>query len=189
MCRQEYQVIQVGTDRELNLGQHTTEEQEQVAESSSGRSSLSAAAAFQSTMVILPAQAGSSPHANLSQYSYWAAKLPSGQLSIIPDTGAFGSATGSDLAREIALCAKLNGANVTQTKMDKPFTIGGVGHGTQTCNYRLNVDLAVPHCDGTASYRNWKPPIVEGTGSGLPGLLGLDSLEENRAIIDTGNKR
>ena len=36
---------------------------------------------------------------------------------------------------------------------------------------------------------NLKPPIVVGTGEGLPGLLGLDSLEQNRAMLDVGGKK
>ena len=35
----------------------------------------------------------------------------------------------------------------------------------------------------------WTSPIVEGNGEHLPGLLGMDSLECNRAIIDAGNGR
>ena len=36
---------------------------------------------------------------------------------------------------------------------------------------------------------NWTPPIIEGTGEGLPGLLGLNNLEENRAILDIGSRK
>ena len=93
------------------------------------------------------------------------------------------------MARELATDAIANGATVTTEKLDKPFVIGGVGNGTQSCHFRLNIDLAVPTTNGSATTFNWKPPIVEGTGSGLPGLLGLNSLEENRAIIDVGNKK
>ena len=143
--------------------------------------------AFQ-TMVILPAELSHSQSPGTRQ-TYWKATLPDGKLSIIPDTGAFGSVTGSDLARQLAICAKENGAEVTTDKLDKPFIVGGVGCGTQTCNYRLNINLAVPRTDGTATIMKWRPPIVEGGGAHLPGLLGLDSLEENRAILDVGNKK
>ena len=68
--------------------------------------------------------------------------------------------------------------------------IGGVGQGTQTCQYALKTTLAVEHLgDGAAHLHEWTAPIVEGDGEHLPGLLGMDSLEANRAIIDAGNGR
>ena len=139
----------------------------------------------------MPASLGHASHSTSAavRATFWKAALPNGELCIIPDSAAFGSVTGSDVAREIAKSAKEAGFHVSQEKLDKPFVIGGVANGTQTCNYRLNADLGVPLTDGTAATMNWKPPIVEGSGSGLPGLLGLDSMEENRAILDIGNKK
>ena len=68
--------------------------------------------------------------------------------------------------------------------------IGGVGQGRETCNYALKMNLAVEHIgDGTAHLHEWTAPIVEGSGEHLPSLLGMDSLEANRAIIDTGTGR
>ncbi len=74
--------------------------------------------------------------------------------------------------------SKEHGAKVYTEKLDKPFVIGGVGNGTQTCHFRPNIDLAVPETNGSATTMNWTPPIVEGTGEGLPGLLGLNSFSE-----------
>ena len=56
--------------------------------------------------------------------------------------------------------------------------IGGVGHGTQTCDYALKATLAIEHTgDGAAHLHEWTAPIVEKEGERLPGLLGMDSLE------------
>jgi len=92
------------------------------------------------------------------------------------------------LARAVATAAKANGARVSQETLTTPVIVGGVGNGTQTCKYALDVDLAVPTDDGsTATPYRWRAPIVE--DSNLLGLLGLDSLRRERAIIDVGNKR
>ena len=48
--------------------------------------------------------------------------------------------------------------------------------------------MAVPDADGQASRAKFTAPIVSGPGKDLPGLLGLRSLEGQRAIIDTGNR-
>ena len=48
--------------------------------------------------------------------------------------------------------------------------------------------MAVPDADGQASRAKFTAPIVSGPGKDLPGLLGLRSLEGQRAIIDTGSR-
>ena len=108
---------------------------------------------------------------------------------MILDTGAFTSIIGALLARALARIAVENGVPVEQVKLDKPMTIGGAGKGTETCNYALKTTLAVEHSDGAAYLHEWEAPTVEGNGEHLPGLLGMDSLEKNKAIIDAGNGR
>jgi hypothetical protein len=65
-----------------------------------------------------------------------------------------------------------------------PLTIQGVGNGTQACNWKMTVPIAVPNRDGTAGLHTITTPIVEGSGECLPGLLELRSLEEAQAILD-----
>ena len=72
---------------------------------------------------------------------------------------------------------------------DEPIeemTLSGVGNGVQKCRFRLSCPIAVPSRGGTTHLHNLSVPMVEGPeGSKLPGLLGLQSLEMNGAIIDT----
>ena len=61
--------------------------------------------------------------------------------------------------------------------------VAGVGNGSQQCNYKINLPIAIPTSEGTQLH-SITSPIVEGTGANLPGLLGLDSLRANRAMLD-----
>ena len=137
----------------------------------------------------MPSEAG--PHTTdpAVRATLWKATLPNGEQTIIPDTGAFESVTGAKLARVLTKDAVQHGARACIEKSEKPFTIGGVGEGTQSCHSRLNIDLAVPTTSGSSSSMNWTHPIVEGAGEGMRGLLGLNDLEKNRAILDIGGKR
>ena len=67
--------------------------------------------------------------------------------------------------------------------------VAGVGNGVQTCNWELVIETAVPIENGPPELLTWTAPIVEGLGEDLPGLLGMDSLKLNRAIIDIEGKR
>ena len=76
------------------------------------------------------------------------------------------------LARKLAKRALAAGHHPAQNKMET-LHVQGAGNGHQNCNYKLNCPIAIPHSDGTARLHKISTPIVEGTGSELPGLLGL----------------
>ena len=69
----------------------------------------------------------------------------------------------------------------------KTMHIQGVGNGTQQCNFKMKCPVAIPHSDGITYQHTISTPIVEGSGENLPCLLGLQSLENDRAILDCGN--
>ena len=115
-------------------------------------------------------------------------QLPDGRLSIIVDPGAWTNLMGANLARALAQRAISAGHRPQQVKMDT-LNVQGVGNGQQSCNFKLQCPIAVPHTDGKAHLHKISTPIVEGTGADLPGLLGLRSLETDRAILDTGNRK
>ena len=187
MCRDECVINRVERYSEISIRDNRVFG-DTISHNSSATSFTSVTISAQQ-FVIGPAELGHSHSEPAVRATFWKATLPNGDKTIIPDTGAFGSVTGAILARELAIEAKKHGANVSTEKLDTPFVIGGVGNGTQTCHYQLNIDLAVPETNGSATTMTWKPPIVGGSGEGLPGLLGLNSLEENRAILDVGNQQ
>ena len=51
----------------------------------------------------------------------------------------------------------------------------------------MNCTLGVPHCDRASHHHTWQAEMVEGPGTDLPGLLGLDSLETINAILVIGD--
>ena len=103
---------------------------------------------------------------------------------MIVDIGAWTNLMGANLARQLAQRAIDCGYKPRQTRIERPLSIQGVGSGSQQCRWEMNCPIAVPHGD-RALLHSITAPIVEGTGENLPGLLGLRSLERERAIVDT----
>jgi len=114
-------------------------------------------------------------------------QLPDGRLSFIVDPGAWTNLVGANMARKLTQRALQAGHKPQQVPMER-LNVQGVGNGSQHCNFKLQCPIAVPHADGASHLHKISTPIVEGTGADLPGLLGLRSLETDRAILDTGNK-
>ena len=135
------------------------------------------------------------PQSSASAFPWWPltqayhgmTQLPDGRLSIIVDPGAWTNLIGAKLARQLVQRALKHGHKPQQVPMER-LNVQGVGNGSQACNFKLQCPIAVPHDDGNAHLHKISAPIVEGTGSDLPGLLGLRSLETDRAILDTGNR-
>ena len=123
-------------------------------------------------MVILLAELGHSQTVPSTMPTYWKAALPNGEKTIIPDTGAFGSVTGADLARELAIEAKEHAAKVTTEKLDKQFVIRGVGNGTQSCHFRLNIDLSVPKQMDPLQHSRGNLPLPKEPGQDYPDSTG-----------------
>ena len=117
-----------------------------------------------------------------------ATSLRSGALSMIVDPGARTNLLGSEIARRLVKRALETGHRPEQGKLKNPLTIQGVGNGCQECKWEINCPIAVPLRGGSAKLHNLRSPIVDGTGSHLPGLLGLETLEAQGAILDMGRK-
>ena len=115
-------------------------------------------------------------------------QLPDGRLSMIVDPGAWTNLMGAKMARLLTQRALKNGLRPDQLPMDR-LNVQGVGNGSQCGNFKISCPTAIPHADGKAHMHKITAPIVEGTGQDLPGLLGLRSLETDRAILDTGNRK
>ena len=118
-----------------------------------------------------------------------ATQLPDGRLSLIVDPGAWTNLMGSTLARKLATKATANGHKPTQAKLDDPLKIRGVGNGSQACIWKMVCPIATPLLEGASVVNNFITPIVEGSGSELPGLFGLRSMETHRALLDTHNRQ
>ena len=92
------------------------------------------------------------------------------------------------LAKRIAQACLRAGLTPTETKRPTPLVVAGVGNGTQQADYDVTFPLALTDRDADTSLHNITAPVVDGAGAHLPGLLGLNSLERNRAILDCGRR-
>ena len=115
-------------------------------------------------------------------------QLPNGRLSIIIDPGAWTNLCGLKFARELTKRASEHDHKVVQKRMTRPLDVQGVGNGSQRCEWEISCPIAVPSDEGTSRIHKITAPIVQGTGADLPGLLGLRSLEHERALLDCGNR-
>ena len=73
----------------------------------------------------------------------------------------------------------------TQSRLATPLSIQGVGNGSQSCVWKASIPIAVPGDDQQATLHTFEAPTVEGTGKDLPALLGLKSMKEKKAVLET----
>ena len=132
--------------------------------------------------------------AQTGQVFHTATQLPDGRHSMIVDCGAWSNLMGADLAKALALRARQRGHRPTERRIPR-MSISGVGNGQQHCDWEIKVPIAVPNASAgegafTSLMHNLTTPVVEGgEGKLLPGLLGLQSMERLRAVIDTHNQK
>jgi hypothetical protein len=109
-------------------------------------------------------------------------RLADGRPSILIDPGSVGNLGGDRWARIVAKCALEHGRKPTQVKRDRPLNVSGVGNGSQACTHNCLLPVAFRRTDDAHSRGTFQVPVVP--NSDLPGLLGLQSLRDRRAILD-----
>jgi hypothetical protein len=131
-------------------------------------------------------QMGSQP-SEIGHVYHAKTRLKNGMVGLMPDTGAHANLMGSVWAREQSDSAAKHGLTARQEPLASPKFVQGVGQGHQRCDYRVDLPCALVDIDGQAFVDTFSSPCVE--GSGLPGLLGAESLRRNRALIDNHSGR
>ena len=148
----------------------------------------SSASDFQSVGSVLPWWPADTP-LELSPTYHASTQLPSGRISLIVDPGAWTNLIGKLLARRLIQRAITAGHKPKQEKIPA-IHVAGVGKGQQQCDYKVECPITITSSSNQTSLHKLVAPIVEGPGGeDLPGLLGLRTLEAERAILDTGNRR
>ena len=110
-------------------------------------------------------------------------QLADGRPSLIIDPGSVGNLCGDKWAKSIAQLAARNGKCPTYEKRTRPLSVSGVGHGSQAAPYDCTLPISLRQADNqTVSTGTVTTPAV--ANSDLPGLLGLNALRKNRAVID-----
>ena len=109
-------------------------------------------------------------------------RLADGTEALLIDPGSVGNLCSSKLSRRVARQAHVAGKKPELSRRDRPLTVAGVGNGAQTCTYDSVLPVAFEKKDGSVTNGHIKMPTVD--NSDLPGLLGLDALRRNRAVLD-----
>ena len=111
-------------------------------------------------------------------------RLQDGRVGLLIDPGSYGNLVGEEWLSE-ASSQLAKQPQLLQRAV--PLQVGGVGRGAQTCRNDCQLPIAMCRSDGSVATGSFTSPVV--AGSGCPALLGLRTLQENRALLDTGKKQ
>eukprot|EP00971_Amphidinium_carterae_P351093 6491908-Amphidinium_carterae.1 len=109
--------------------------------------------------------------------SHERAKLSSME-SLLPDTGAVENLVGARSAQHMTEIASQIGARCRWTRLACPKTVSGVGGSSQTAEFQIVVEGNI----GAASHIKYAAPVVGGSSSGVPPLLGLRELSNSHCV-------
>ena len=109
-------------------------------------------------------------------------QLPNGRIGVMLDIGSVGNLAGEKWVLQLARKALEHGRRPEQIKRGRPLAVCGVGTGSQSCTHNCHIPCVIESDEGYIKGM-YKCPLVP--GSDLPALLGLESLSNSRAIIDT----
>ena len=112
-------------------------------------------------------------------------RLPDGRPSLLIDPGSVANLCGDKWAQECARMAIRYGLKPVQNKRLRPLSVMGVGNGNQTCTHDCTLPIAMSRENDTTVTGHFTTPVVG--NSELPGLLGLKTMRNNRAILDMVN--
>ena len=113
--------------------------------------------------------------------------LSGGQTGLIIDPGSMGNLSGDFWAREAAMNSQDHRREPTHTLRDRPLQVTGVGRDGDTCTHNVQLPCVFQQSDGTYTCGEFDTPTLR--DSLLPGLLGLTSLKQRRAILDMVNNQ
>ena len=113
--------------------------------------------------------------------------LSGGRMGLIVDPGSWNNLMGDQFAKVLQHVVERCGSRVTYTNRNRPLNVGGVGNGSQKCTQDGKFPMALRRGDGTYDSGSLSTPIVQ--NSHVPGLLGLQTMQMERAILDMANKQ
>ena len=106
--------------------------------------------------------------------------LPNDEVGLMPDTGAHDGLCGDQWARRQAMKCNEYQKKVDQQTLMEPRHVAGVGNGSQQANYEVELSTGMIDTSGVYHEEVFKAPCLE--NSGVPGLMGIQSLERNDAL-------
>ena len=127
------------------------------------------------------------PEAHLpgsEQMFHASTRLTDGRHGLLVDPGAWNNLAGEKWIKEVARKAIEHGHHPKQNRMKQPVTVQGVGQGTNSANWEIQMPIAVRDSDGNTKLHEFRTPSVGEGGYELPALLGLESMSKNRAVLE-----
>ena len=132
------------------------------------------------------------PAPNIQQpsgYYYAKTELGNGEIAALIDPGAWTSAAGEINGRGLTVTSLKHGYKPSQKKMETPLTLAGVGNGVQSCTWEAKIPVAIPDGDGSANLFDLETPLVGGSGSHLPIIMGLRTMTARNGVLEMGNSK
>ena len=111
-------------------------------------------------------------------------QLSNGRLGLLVDPGAWTNLVGIKWALEMGKRAMKAGHRPVQRRMDRPPKIHGVGEGSNRAEWEVTLPIAISEADGRAHLHQYQAPTVDGAGSELPALLGLQTMSRERGVLE-----
>ena len=109
---------------------------------------------------------------------------------ILVDTGAFGNINGDRWRKRVEAIANKYHLQVTKQQLDRTLSVGGISAGGEPSVRKEKVlspiGLSPIAMDGTQERELGVFKSPEIPDSDVPGIWGLDSLKNRRALVDTG---
>ena len=110
--------------------------------------------------------------------------LPDGRQGLLVDPGAWSNLAGETWILKMARKAVESGLKVSETKMAQPLKVAGVGTGSNSAEWEIQVPIAVCDSEGSVNMHAYKAPVVRGEGKELPVLLGLQSMSRQNSVLE-----
>ena len=109
-------------------------------------------------------------------------RLPDGRPRLLIDPGSAANLCGDKWAQQCAKMAIQHGLTPSQNKRTRPLSVMGVSNGNPTCTHDCTLRIAFFRGNDTTVTGSFTTPVV--SESELPGLLGLKTMRNNRAVLD-----
>eukprot|EP00971_Amphidinium_carterae_P334082 6469163-Amphidinium_carterae.1 len=87
--------------------------------------------------------------------------LQPGERGLMPDTGAHDNLAGVHWLRAQAQDAADHGLKSSQTQLQVPTQVQGVGHGTQQCSHEVSCPIGLTTLDGQNVLHSYAAPALE----------------------------
>ena len=115
-----------------------------------------------------------------------------GTLGLIVDCGALGNLGGKTWASAHARKAKAHERPVTQIPRERSLKVAGVGNGHNTATHNVRMPIVLQQTSGQFRTGDFEFPVLsqqpgspsDSGGDNVPGLLGLETLENQLCILD-----